>query len=295
MKVFDILKPYTTLDATKDSNARYPPPQCHPGTRVRMRNKLTNWLYDERPESRMFWIYGFADTGKSAIAQTFATSCEDWKKLGGTYFFSKLAGRNKPEMVIPTLAYQLAISIPEYKSLISREVIDDPLLLQSSPDIQFKRLIVQPFTTLQHGYHHDKIVIILDGFDECEGHKAQLMILKLISDSFLTSPDLHLRWVIFSRPEPHLSHTFIRIIGCCCEELVIDAECRDEVGQFVRERIIEIQAAYDDVAPPSWPSQDGLYKLLDKISGRFDIASKCLDDITAFWDLVRLARSVRAQ
>jgi hypothetical protein len=253
---------------------------------------LANWLYDEKHEWKMFWISGFAGTGKSAIAQTFAASCAEWKKLGGTYFFSKQARRNKPETVIPTLAYQLAILVPEYKSLISTELAHDPLLLRSSLPVQFKRLIVQPFVTLQRERDHETIVIILDGLDECEGRRAQSTILEMISDSLRTTPDLPLRWLIFSRPEPHLKHKLIRSVECGCEELVIDAECRDEVERFVRERIIEIQASYDDVVPRSWPSQEELRELLDRISGCFDVASRYLDDIAAFWDSVRLANSV---
>ncbi|XP_006461546.1 hypothetical protein AGABI2DRAFT_178657 [Agaricus bisporus var. bisporus H97] len=279
--IFDLLEPYTMLDATKDSGARYPPPQCHPKTRLNIKTKLANWLYDEKHEWKVFYICGFAGTGKSAIAQSFADSCDEWKKLGGAYFFSRMAGSDKLETVVPTLAYQLAISVPEYKSILTAELANDPLLLRSSPPVQFKRLIVQPFSTLQRQRHRDTLVIILDGLDECEGRRAQLMILEMISGSLHTTPGLPLRWLIFSRPEAHLKYKFLGLAGCGYEELVVDAECRDDVELFVRERIADIKVTYDDIIPRGWPSQDELRKLLDEASGNFEVASASLDEFAA--------------
>ncbi|KAF7770786.1 hypothetical protein Agabi119p4_6760 [Agaricus bisporus var. burnettii] len=279
--VFDLLEPYTMLDATKDSGARYPPPQCHPETRLKIRTKLANWLYDEKHEWKMFCIFGLPGTGKSAIAQTFADFCGERKKLGGTYFFSKMAGRNRFETVVPTLAYQLAISVPECKPILSAELANNPFLLRSSPPVQFKRLIVQPFSTLQRQRRRETIVIILDGLDECEGRGAQSTILELISSTLRTTPGLPLRWLVFSRPEAYIKYTFLRIVGCGSEELKIDAECRDDVELFVREKMDEIRATYDDILPRNWPSRDQLRAILDEASGLFKLASMCLDDIAA--------------
>lgn len=221
--VFEILKPYTCLDATKDSSARHPPPRCHPGTREKFRERLMQKFLNESDEWKMLWIRGFAGTGKSAVAQSFADSCEEENKLGGSYFFSRTAGRNKVETVVPTLAYQLAGAVPEYRFLIEHQLVNNPILLQNSTPVQFRKLIVEPFTVLHREHSREPIAIILDGLDECEGETAQREILEVITNAIRTNPDLPLRWLIFSRREAHLKNAFSQTSGK--RKMETDAKC----------------------------------------------------------------------
>ncbi|KAF7770227.1 hypothetical protein Agabi119p4_6201 [Agaricus bisporus var. burnettii] len=277
--VFRLLEAYTILEATKDSSAQYPTPGCYPETRLKLRVKLKAWLFGEMAKWRMLWVRGRAGTGKSAIAQTFAESCDGWGRHGGSYFFSRIAGRTKLETVIPTLVYQLAHAIPEYKALISTELANNSLLLRNSPIVQFKRLIIEPLSALQRQCPREPMIIILDGLDECKGEDAQLKILEMISDSLRTSLDLPLRWLIFSRPEPHLKRTFFQIQDCAREELTIDAECRDDVEHYARGRVLKFKATYSDVTPTDWPSQEDFQKLVTAVSGHFVLAATSLNYI----------------
>ncbi|XP_006463820.1 hypothetical protein AGABI2DRAFT_225746, partial [Agaricus bisporus var. bisporus H97] len=277
--VFELLEPYACLEATKDSSARHPPPRCHPETRLRIRNRLRKWLFSDHNEWKMLWVRGSAGTGKSAVAQSFGDSSVEAKRHGASYFFSRIAGRNKLETLVPTVVYQLAVTIPEYRSLIEHHLANNPLLLHNSPPVQFRQLIVDPFTTLQRERAREPIVIILDGLDECEGQKAQWEILEMITNAIRKSPDLPLRWLIFSRPEAHLKNVFSRYVECRREELIIDAECRENVEQYVKDQLIEIKITYKDMIPVDWPSEDKLLELLDAISGLFVLASTCLNYI----------------
>ncbi|KAJ3552524.1 hypothetical protein NP233_g12863 [Leucocoprinus birnbaumii] len=45
--VLNILAPYTNPEAAVDSSARWPPPKCHPGTRVTIGATLMSWLHNE--------------------------------------------------------------------------------------------------------------------------------------------------------------------------------------------------------------------------------------------------------
>ncbi|KAF7770819.1 hypothetical protein Agabi119p4_6793 [Agaricus bisporus var. burnettii] len=277
--VFELLEPYTCLDATKDSSARYPPPRCHPDTRLKIREKLMRWLVHEYDEWKMLWVRGSAGTGKSAVAQSFADSCEEEEILGASYFFSRTTGRDKLETVVPTLVYQLARSVPEYHSFVEQRLATDQLLLRNSPPVQFRKLIVEPFATLRREHPRKPIVVILDGLDECAGEKVQREILEMITNAIRTNPDLPLRWLIFSRPEAHLKNIFSQTLDCGREELIIDAECREDVQRYVQDRLIEIKARYNDMIHGDWPPQDTLKELLDAVSGLFIFASTCLNFI----------------
>ncbi|EKM81429.1 hypothetical protein AGABI1DRAFT_36621, partial [Agaricus bisporus var. burnettii JB137-S8] len=279
INIFELLEPYTCLDATKDSSARHPPPRCHLDTRSKIRERLMRWLSKEYDDWKMLWVRGSAGTGKSAVAQSFADSCEEEGLLGASYFFSRTAGRDKLETVVPTLAYQLARSVPEYHSLIEHHLAKDQILLRNSPPVQFRKLIIEPFAILQRERPRKPIVVILDGLDECRGEKAQREILELITNAIRTNPDLPLRWLIFSRPEAHLKNVFSRTSECGREELIIDTECRENVERYVKDRLVEIKATYNDMIPADWPPPDKLRELLDAVSGLFIFASTCLNYI----------------
>jgi hypothetical protein len=230
-------------------------------------------------EWKMLWVRGYAGTGKSAVAQSFGDSC-DKKRHGASYFFSRAAGRNKPETVVPTIVYQLATTILEYRSLIGHQLANNPLLLRNSPPVQFRELIVEPFADLQRQRRREPIVIILDGLDECEGEDAQLEILDMITNALRTNPALPLRWLILSRPEAHLKDAFSKYTNCSREELIIDATCRDDVEKYTRDGISLIKDKFSKFTPPDWPPADQLQELIDRVSGLFVYASTCLHFIS---------------
>lgn len=78
--------------------------------------------------------------GKSAIAQTIAEQCKANGCLGASFFFSRLNHRNDPLRVVPTLAYQFAIQLPDYKRLVTQRLADDPSILEKTLRIQFRSL-----------------------------------------------------------------------------------------------------------------------------------------------------------
>jgi hypothetical protein len=225
-------------------------------------------------------VRGSADTGKSAVAQSFGDSCEEAKRHGASYFFFRVAGRSKSETVVPTIAFQLATMVPEYRTLVGHQLADNPLLLRKSPPVQFRELIVEPFAAIQRLSPRQPIVIILDGLDECEGKSAQLEILEMVTNVVRSSSSLPLRWLIFSRPEAHLKNAFSLNSECGREELIINDECRENVERYVKDRLVQIKSSYKDVIPSEWPSKDNLRELLDAVSGLFVFASTCLNFIS---------------
>ncbi|KAF5351090.1 hypothetical protein D9756_008260 [Leucocoprinus leucothites] len=274
--VLDLLHPHTNPDAAMDSSARDPPPRCHPGTRININEKLIGWLDILGRDQDMQWLYGPAGTGKSAIAQTFAEACFEMVRLGGTFFFSRPNGRDKPETVVPSLVYQLCINCEAYKTIIASVLANDPQLLQKAISVQFKRLIIEPLSKLQADGHpsvRQPFIILLDGLDECAGAQSQCQFIKLISETVRLKRDFPILWLLCSRPEPHLKHTFSRIPECGHEELLLDRESHEDVTRFLRDKFAEIRDENPYTTTPDWPPEAQFDVILRVSSGHFQVAT----------------------
>lgn len=263
-----------TPGADVDSSARHPPPLCHPGTREWLTKKIKDWLYDEQRKWDLLWLYGPAGVGKSAVAQTLAEYCLENGRLGAAFFFSRTNDRSDYARLWITIAYQLAVRVPEYQVAVAKQIAADPALLKKAPPVQFKRLIVEPLSRISP---RSKILIILDGLDECETEDAQLNIIQLISDLVRSTPSFPVVWMICSRPEYHLKQSFSDndfVIDCWRKEIPIDSqESKGDVELFLRDGFEEIRRRYSDFLDESWPPESELSDVIDTASGLFAFAS----------------------
>ncbi|KAF9439663.1 hypothetical protein P691DRAFT_769184 [Macrolepiota fuliginosa MF-IS2] len=128
-----------------DSAAHDLPPHCHPNTHKDLRDCIVN-----SPDNPIWTIviFGPAGVGKTAIAQTIAEEFKASDHLGTSLFFSKRGDKNDPNKVVPTLAYQLALTYPDYKNLIFQCLSADPTILEKILWVQFEELITKPFEQL---------------------------------------------------------------------------------------------------------------------------------------------------
>jgi hypothetical protein len=257
---------------------------------------LNKWLIGHL--WKMFWLSGPAGTGKSAVAQSFAEMCLEQGRLGAAYFFFRSSIRDDPRTVIPSLAYQLAVNVPDYGNLLGHAIARDPSIFQKTLREQLRRLIVEPFTLLQtkgHKITRKPPVIILDGLDECQGIEAQCEIVEMIGEVIRLKKDLPLLWLIASRPEPHLQYIFSRAdfsIDCNKEVLLIDADTRDDVNRYLRDSFDDIRTRFPLVTGVAWPSEVQLRRLEATASGLFALAAtitRYVSDVTCGDPVRRLA------
>ncbi|KAF9439838.1 hypothetical protein P691DRAFT_780185 [Macrolepiota fuliginosa MF-IS2] len=243
--VLEILYQAMTKGADVDSSARWPLPKCYPGTRVKLTTAIQDWFLHDTRKWNCLWLSGPAGAGKSAVAQTVAEFAIDKGILGAAYFFSRSNGRYKYMEIFVTLAYQLAIRFPGYQPLITAMLVAEPDILEKTPRVQFRRLIVDQLLLLSHERTR---IIILDGLDECDGEDAQLEIIELINNLLHSSTSLPIIWVICSRPESHLKRIFAQTdhpIQCWRDFLPIDSEeSRRDTEIFIRGRFKEIHRRY---------------------------------------------------
>ena len=103
------------------------------------------WIEEDDFSSSVFWMYGPAGAGKSAIAQTLAELIRASGRNGASFFFSR--GKIGRDQVPPI--YNLCPPI----------------------NIQMQIFIVEPLAEVNGSLHSVPINII--DMDECHGHDAQ--------------------------------------------------------------------------------------------------------------------------
>ncbi|KAF9442942.1 hypothetical protein P691DRAFT_779144 [Macrolepiota fuliginosa MF-IS2] len=253
-----------------NSQARHPPPRCHPKTRVTITKDIKLWMGGSGEQ--LLWLYGFAGVGKTAVAQTIGEFTID-NILGAAFFFSRTRKHNDPSRVFISIAYQLASRNEEYRHLVTKALVTDLGLLQKDMRTQFKKLLVEPLSAMKL---EKKLLIIVDGLDECDGNAAQREIIHLISSVAKAPSSLPVVWMICSRPEYQIKHTFLSAdfrVECKRRELrVDDSEARRDIETFIRAGFQEIREEYPTVdvqEDGSWPAAEDVDKIVSAASGLF--------------------------
>ncbi|KIL61759.1 hypothetical protein M378DRAFT_820846 [Amanita muscaria Koide BX008] len=203
------LEKFVSFAALRDSAKQDPDRRCHPGTRKTVLTWLRDWFDNSNPTDRIIWLHGPAGAGKSAIAQTIA---DEYKKRGvaATFFFYRSdASRNNGHQLFPTIAWQLALSIPPTKNFIVHALDETPHLPTQAVEPQFEGLVVHPFHAMNHiatQMLHPAPVVIIDGVDECSNEQLQRRFLTVIGD-IVKDCRVPLRFLIVSRPEVLIEET----------------------------------------------------------------------------------------
>ncbi|KAF9515244.1 hypothetical protein BS47DRAFT_1391779 [Hydnum rufescens UP504] len=191
--------------AAYDSGRDDAPLSCLEGTRVSVLAEIMSWFESmESGTPPVYWLIGLAGIGKSTIAKTVAERADENGMLGGSFFFSRSDARLRdPQLVFPTLAFQLAQSDHEFKNIIGQAIQQDATLGHKKPLAQFEGLILKPLGQLDS--HRRPTLIVLDALDECE-EQGTATILQLLLAHITRLP--FLRILITSRPEPYISSVF---------------------------------------------------------------------------------------
>jgi hypothetical protein len=260
----------TILGAAFDSSARDPPPRCHPGTRLAILERCLHFIITCRNEKKMRWVFGAAGVGKSAIMQNIAESPLASVILRASIFFF-VNGRSDGTRAIITLAYQLAVQCVPYRQFIMHEIAHDPSLFRKSMSMQFNKFIVEPFIRHPQLNSAGRVLIIIDGLDECDKSHTQRELLQLISDFCLAYSSSPIVWMIASRPEHHITSFFSQASVKATyekEEILVDSEQgRRDVESLLRIELTKIQNEFS--LDPKWLKERDFWKLANASGGLF--------------------------
>ncbi|KAH9051182.1 hypothetical protein EDB83DRAFT_2676554 [Lactarius deliciosus] len=180
--------------------------ECLEGTRTVVLDEIFAWLEDPS-SARIFWLSGSAGSGKSTVAQSASIRAP---LLGDhlvvSVFFSQFgyAGLCDPSSVFQTLAFQFGLLDIGYKEHISEVISEHPDLFEKHLRFQYEKLIIEPLDAIRRP--HSRILIILDGLDECEPRGATAVLKVLLAEDVAQPKELKI--LTASRPEAYLRKIF---------------------------------------------------------------------------------------
>ncbi|KAF9449078.1 hypothetical protein P691DRAFT_703813 [Macrolepiota fuliginosa MF-IS2] len=295
-----ILLEASNPDAAHDSSARDYAPRCQPGTREQHIEDIVGWgapaVGADEPLP-LFWMKGLAGVGKSAIAQTCAERLKDLGRLGAAFFFAADV-RDDAEQFFPTIAYQLSIEFPDYRDLLEQRVRCDKTILKKTMAAQFKALIAEPFQELEKigkGIGR-RMVIIIDGLDECKKADDQSRIVEIIAAAARDGVTPFC-WAFFSRPEPHIEASFtpedvtqVTYIAL----LPVSDDANSDIELYLRSGFKNILRHRNIPVTSQWPSDSDIQTLVKASKGLFIYAVTVLRDVDRAGSLEEALRAVCA-
>jgi hypothetical protein len=237
---------------------------CSPGTRAHCLERVDNWV--KMSTKRIFWVNGFAGSGKSTIAFTVAHHMH--KYIGATFYFTR---HNQPrnKRAICVLARKLAHwRNDSLKPAIIGAIKSHPDITNLLPSSQFLHLIAEPL----HGLVGDlpPILLVVDGLDEMEDDDFAVQFILLIKSAHLPSS---VKFLITSRDVPHLRKALRPDdIRSPVEHQSLNDEPRDTVDS-------DIEAYFQQTLPPlvedevDWPGPQYRMALVHRAEGLFQWAS----------------------
>ncbi|KIK02411.1 hypothetical protein K443DRAFT_6181 [Laccaria amethystina LaAM-08-1] len=257
----DLLRPVSNATHTRLGHIA----RCDPGTRLEIIAQIKEWLNDSDNRAAICWLSGPAGYGKSAVAQTIAERYFAKGRLLGCFFFLRGAGeRSHISRLIPTLAYQISLSVPAVKPLLEKALRDEPAILGHSVSLayQFQKLIIGPIhsTTskvLVFSHLAKKKIFVIDALDECNDKAEMATFIDVLLNAFPGRSYLPFRILLTSRVEEHIRKKI------------------DHAGaQFLYHLDLENFDPHSDIQeiPKPWPSAEDLTQLLNKTGRSFAFA-----------------------
>ncbi|KAG7428037.1 Vegetative incompatibility protein HET-E-1 [Fusarium oxysporum f. sp. raphani] len=252
-----------------DSHAEEHNSTCLPGTRVELLDDIARWIDD--PDAKpVFWLNGKAGTGKSTISRTVAQLRYSHGDLGASFFFKRgEADRGSLDKFVPTLASQLAQSVPSTALAIKNTIDTDPAIIGKGVREQFDKLIREPLSKASEAIATlSSLVIVIDALDECEQDKDIKLLISIVTNTQILRP--RLRVFLTSRPELPIRLGFSKVKGTY-KDLILDQipaqTVEHDISVFLVDEFRRIRDDFNITVgderklPSDWPGRQTLQTL----------------------------------
>ncbi|ESK86876.1 nwd2 [Moniliophthora roreri MCA 2997] len=180
-------------NADYNARQRFPPPRCHPGTRVKVLEALAQWIDDD---------------SKAKLSEDYAST-----RCAAAFFFSRNdATHNTLDSFVATIAYQSCTS-DSLRGVVGPLIIEvirsNAKIFDASFETQFRKLLLEPFAKLTPAVRHGlPYLIVIDGLNECVDPESQERFLEAIGYAIAFPAPFPFIFLICSRPEPQIRNGF---------------------------------------------------------------------------------------
>jgi hypothetical protein len=262
-------------EAEFNSISRQDRPDCLDGTRSALLESIDKWVETD-DTSCVFWLNGWAGTGKSAVAQTVARRYSKRKQLGASFFFSRGGGdAGHARKFFTSIARQLAIAnvSPGIQQHICAAAKAHRHIASHSFEDQWNRLVLEPL----YNTASCTIVVVVDALDECVGETDIKILLRLLTQAG-SLPKTHLRIFLTSRPDVPVQHGFKQSSPSGYSQYVLhnieSHIVEHDIKLFLEHEFRQMSGNFDFAI--GWPGDETKSALLQQACGLFIwVATAC--------------------
>ena len=224
---------------------------------------VSRWLQDNSAP-RTCLLTGAPGVGKSAYAAHFTHY--NGSVAAALFCSSDMDTFNDPRTVIQTLSYLLACRLPAYRQSLMLHLPEDRAAVERLSEKElFEQLISKPLSLSIDG-HHERMVILLDGLDEC-GSPEQNVLAKTLDEFAPSLPDW-LRILLVARDIPAIS-----VYTKGAYRIEIGSESKDNLQDIRDYYRFELESRFGD--DPQWA--DALERMTARSQGIFLYAQMLTD------------------
>ena len=260
--------------ASFDSYERQHDSGCLPGTRIEILQKIDEWA-DGSSDQPIFWLSGFAGTGKSTIAHTVASRYSQKHRLAASFFFSRDIGGDvrHARKFFTTIASKLARLSHSARVDIYNAISENGEIINQSLKEQWRKLVYGPISKMPSALFSPSLLLVVDALDECDGDNGVRAIVQLLSEARLLKL-LRLRVLITSRPEVQIRRDFNRLLESEHRDFVLH-----DIARFIVDKdiLIFLTRRFQEISQErklkDWPGAEALRQLVKFAAGLFIWAS----------------------
>ena len=225
---------------------------------------VSRWLQDDSAP-RTCLLTGAPGVGKSAYAAHFTHY--NGSVAAALFCSSEMNTFNDPRTVIQTLAYLMACRLPAYRQSLMLHLPEDRAAVERLSEKElFEQLISKPLSLSIDG-SHERMVILLDGLDEC-GSPEKNALAKTLYEFADSLPDW-LRILLVARDIPAIS-----IYTKGAYRIEIGSESKDNLQDIRDYYRFELEPLFGE--DPRWA--DALEQMTTRSQGIF-LYAKMLTDL----------------
>ena len=248
--------------------------KCLDGTRIEILKEIDDWINDtDATAPRIFWLYGQAGKGKSAIAHTIALQAQNMGMLGSCFCFTRVRQHEELHMkLFPTISRDLADRDLRLRPFLA-EVIASNHSLRETEDIgeQWQKFVVEPLSQLEESLTAN-VVVVIDALDESGPEGTRSTFLEVLSASDAKLP-ANLRILLTSRPLADIQEVLNTSQHVRAKSLdAIDSESTiGDIRLYVSHRLKSLSGTF---------SNERLQELAAKSGGVFEWARLACDFVS---------------